>query len=172
VDPNLRARLKAARAAGLAPPDLIRKAEPGAVFAVTDDAVDFPAQRIEGTGARKPHETRRVIILQARRLCIASSIKTIVIVPCSASHQGDVGDWDLELPHGEDGFDAPRVVAYVSLAQPVLKSDLRKHEGQISADTLIRLQQVLALNTAIVGSAMDDVRGPPRATRGSPDNSK
>jgi len=148
--PDLRAKIeRAKKAAGLAPKEIIAAAKPGAVFAVKDDVIALPEERIEGSGVRTLHETRRAIV--------------VLVVPCSASAKGPVASCDLEIPQGEPGFDAPRVVAFASLIQPVLKADLDKHYGQISDETLLKLQTVIAVNLDLVQSST--VALPARAAR-------
>jgi mRNA-degrading endonuclease toxin of MazEF toxin-antitoxin module len=162
--PDLRAKIeRAKKAAGLAPKEIIEAAKPGAVFAVKDDVIALPEERIEGSGVRTLHETRRAIVVQTMPQCRAARPLTLLVVPCSASAKGPVASCDLEIPQGEPGFDAPRVVAFASLIQPVLKADLDKHYGQISDETLLKLQTVIAVNLDLVQSST--VALPARAAR-------
>ena len=90
---------------------------------------------------------------------------------------------DVSLPKGEDGFDADHVVAYTSLMQPILKSDLIAYKGTISAETLVQIRSKLAQllelrpSSAIVvppptarqladdgssGASIDEIEDPPR----------
>lgn len=145
---------------GLAPTSLIAKATPGAVYVVQDAAIAFPTERIPDSGRRTEHVTRRAIVVQAATHCRTSSPKTILVVPCSCS--GAAGPCDMPLPDGEPGFDAPGVVAYASLVQPILKSELVDHRGQLSSDTLLKLQRLLLENLGVVQSESLDL--PHRAT--------
>jgi len=152
------AKAEAARKQGLAPPALIQEACPGAVFAVNDQAIVLPEERISGN--RTIHATRRVIIVQARRLINSLRPCTIAVVPCSASQQRAAGTWDLLLEQDEQGFDAPNVVAYVSLLQPILKSDLVKCYGFIRETTLFTIQRMIAENLGMIPSSRINL--PPR----------
>ena len=119
---------------------------------MNDRSINFPKERLPSAGPRDYHGTRRVIIVQAQVYCRAASPITLVVVPCSAS-SSEVGPCDMVLPDGENGFTEPKVVAYVSLMQPVLKSDLDKHCGQLRPDTLDDLQR-LVMKTLELGSIM------------------
>lgn len=110
------------------------KAEPGAVFAVKDDLIVFPEERLPGAGPPTEHVTRRVILVQALPLIRSASLKTVLIVPCSAS--STVGASDVSIPDGESGFDAKNVVAFTSLVQPILKSDLGSFKAVVGDKTL------------------------------------
>lgn len=129
---------------GLAAPEVSRRFAPGLVVAVADAAVQLPADRLPGAGPRTSHETRRAIVVQVREWAVSRSPVTLLVVPCSASHRGEVGPWDVPLPDGTPGFDAPRVVAYASLVQPMLKSEVTTVYGEVGADILADLQAVLA----------------------------
>ncbi len=162
------AKISAARqAAGLAPKNLISHAKPGAVFSIKDSTIVFPEDRREGSGVRALHATRRAIIVQCAAQARALSPRTLLVVPCSASQRGVCGHHDLEIPAGEPGFNADQVVAYASLVQPVLKADLDVYHGQISDQTLQKLQSVLAVNLGLIQATslalpprMDEVPAP------------
>jgi hypothetical protein len=61
-------------------------------------------------------------------------------IPCSSSGTGAASPWDFLIPEGENGFDKPRVIAYVSLVQPILKTDLNQYVDQVSKETLAELR--------------------------------
>lgn len=122
---------------GLAQKDLLKHMRPGAVFTVKDELVVFPNERLEGAGPRTKHPTRRVILMSCERACVSASVKTVLVVPCSAS-QSTVGSYDLEVT-GQPGFDADRVVAFASLVQPLLKSDLLAHLGHLEERVAVAL---------------------------------
>lgn len=158
-DPRVYAgKAEAARKQGLAPRELIQQARPGAVFAVNDEAIAFPGERLHGS--RKMHETRRVIIVQDAQLNILRNPNTVSVVPCSASQTGPVGDWEFSIPSGEEAFDAASVIAYLSLLQPVLKSDLVKCYGCLRDVTLLKIQMRIAQNLGLIASS--SVNLPPR----------
>lgn len=158
-DPRAYARkAQAARKLGLALPEVIKDACSGAVFAVKDEAIVFPEERLGGI--RGKHATRRVILIQMPKLVTSARPCTISVVPCSASQGAPAGHWDLLLPSDEQGFDAPNVVAYVSLLQPILKSDLVKCYGFIRETTLLTIQSMIAQNLGLIPSSR--VHVPPR----------
>ncbi len=125
----------------LASKDIIRDARPGAVYAVTDAAIRFPET---DEALRSHHPVRWVILVQSTQLCQAASPRTILVVPCSSSHRGKLGSYDLSVPRGTDGFDAEAVVAYVSLIQHILKADLKQYKGFIGTDFLSDIWRTLA----------------------------
>lgn len=139
----------AVKARGLASSELVRHMAPGAVFIARDPAIQFPESQLEGAGARDLHAGRRVIVVQARELNARQSPKTLLVVPCSAS-SALCGEWDFEIPDGETAFDKPKVVAYASLMQPILKRDLVKFVGNLTDGTLLQLQQIVARNLGFV----------------------
>jgi hypothetical protein len=183
ADPRAYAnKAQAARNIGLAPSEVIKEARPGAVFAVKDDAIVFPEERLGGTRAK--HATRRVILIQLPKLIVAARPCTVSVVPCSASQGAASGNWDLLLPSGEEAFDEPKVVAYASLLQPILKSDLVKCYGHLRDSTLLQIQSMIAANLGFVLPSSvnvqprqfpksDDVSTPPEHAvvhlRGSPE---
>ncbi|WP_437275458.1 hypothetical protein WME90_29975 [Sorangium sp. So ce375] len=148
----------AAKANGLAPASLIAKARPGAVFIVDDKLVVLPDSRKPGV-KRTWHDGRRVIIVQSQQMSRAGIPSTILAVPCSASAKL-AGPWDMLLPNGEEGFDCTGVIAYASLVQPFLKSDLERYVGQLQDDTLIELQRLVLMNLGLVQT--DQVQLPAR----------
>lgn len=131
----------AARASGLAPQNLLNEMAPGAVFSLKDELVVFPSERAHNAGPRTPHATRRVIIVQATEWNRRRVPSTVLVVPCSASTSA--GPADVAIPHSEPGFTAA-AVAFPSLTQPMLKSELATFHGLISTATLARLQAALA----------------------------
>lgn len=147
MPPDLKAL--AAKARGLASSEIVKDMTPGAVFIARDPAIQFPESRLEGAGTRDIHATRRVIVVQARELNARQSPKTLLVVPCSASST-ICGEWDFEIPDGENAFDKPKVVAYASLVQPILKRDLEKFVGNLTDGTLRRLQQIVARNLGLI----------------------
>lgn len=127
------------RSPGPAPKALIQLAEPGAVFSVLDASITFPTDRKATAGARDTKPMRRVVVLQCTMFCQSGQPETLLVVPCSASTSLGVGD--LRIPEGEAGFTGSRVIALTSLVQPILKSDLVKHHGNVSVDTLVELRR-------------------------------
>jgi len=125
----------------LASKDVIRDARPGAVYTVTDAAIRFPAT---DEASRSYHAVRWVILIQSTRLCQAASPRTVLVLPCSSSHRGKLGSYDLSVPRGTDGFDAEAVVAYVSLIQPILKADLKQYQGFVGMEFLSDIWRTLA----------------------------
>ncbi len=146
-------------ATGLATPALARHIRPGAVFAIRDEAVDFPESQLATAGPRTRHPTRRAIVVQAAVWGSSKRPRTVLVVPCSASQSAPTPPWDIQVPGGTPGFDAPNVVAYTSLVQPVLKSDLEAYYGDVDLVFLgslrARLAQVLDL-IEIDDDAVDD----------------
>lgn len=71
--------------------------------------------------------------------------RSILVVPCSASHSGVVALWDFRIPDTEPAFSKPGVVAYPSLVQPILKSRLLVHAGDLSPESLVELQALLTM---------------------------
>jgi len=148
---------RAAAAQGMAPRALIQQAKPGAIFTVVDKAIAFPNERLPGAGARLLHSVRPVVVMMARLRCTSSQPNTLLVVPCSSSHKGMVGDWDLAVPSSERAFRNHPTVAYASLVQPILKSELDERWGDVSPEFLVALQRVLASNMALVGAIPEDV---------------
>ena len=136
------AKAAAAKARGLAPLKTVNLMLPGAVFNVPDLRVVLPEARVPGRGARTVHPTRPVILVSPTSHLRSGTLLTLLVVPCSASHKGVCPD-DFEIPANESAFDQPRVVAYVSLVQPMLKSDLGTHAGQLSVEALAGLLAAL-----------------------------
>ena len=125
---------------GLADPKLARRIRPGAVFTVTDAAIDFPAERLPSAGARSMHDVRFVVVVQSAVWGPTKAPITVLVVPCSASSRDRAWAWDVNIPDGTPGFDKPRVVAYTSQVQPILKSDVVEHRGDVDPDTLRELR--------------------------------
>ncbi len=130
------------------------------MFAIRDEAIEFPEGRLESAGARTSHTTRRAIVVQAAVWGNTKRPRTVLVVPCSASQSPPVPPWDIQVPTGTPGFDAPLVVAYTSLVQPVLKADLVKCYGDVDLSFLgllrERLAQVLDLIEAGDDQLADD----------------
>ncbi len=59
----------------------------------------------------------------------------------------------------ESGFEAP-TVAYASLAQPILKSELKAHRGNLPPKLLVALQGIVLSNMGIAASAPADITAP------------
>ena len=146
------------RVRGLAPKNVIREAEPGALFEVDGDAFSFPEEQVSGN--RTAHDFRRAIVLSCRAQCMTMSPKSITVIPCTASHRGACSPFDFEIPDDEPSFTAPRVVALVHLAQPILKSRLHKHLGDLRPETFARLLAVVARNFGMTSAPTGSL--PPR----------
>jgi mRNA-degrading endonuclease toxin of MazEF toxin-antitoxin module len=119
------------------------------VFSVIDGAIEFPDSHQQGAGARTEHGSRRCIVVQTAIWGNSTRPTTVLVVPCSASQRGPAAPWDFQIPSGADAFDRDHVIAFTSLVQPVLKSDLLAHHGDLDPRTLLdfrlRLAQVLDL---------------------------
>lgn len=113
-----------------------RTFERGDVVVVEDVAVDFPTERLRASGARASHPGRYVVIVQGSAMNDDDRVKTLSVVPCSASFRGGVPAEDFEIPADEPAFTKARVVAYASLLQAVLKSDVKARMGQLRPATL------------------------------------
>jgi mRNA-degrading endonuclease toxin of MazEF toxin-antitoxin module len=110
-----------------------QKVFPGAVYICRDPALRFPETDED---KRTMHDGRRVILLQAGKYNMQGLPPgTALVVPCSASHTGQVGPFDMEIPEGTSGF-TKRAVAYTSLVQPVRKSDLSDYCGNVPVPIL------------------------------------
>jgi hypothetical protein len=66
----------------------------------------------------------------------------------------------MAIPDGEQGFTDSNVVAYLSLAQPILKSDLKDFCGCLSDETLLKLQGVILRNLGLVQAVNVDLPNP------------
>lgn len=151
---------EAARAQGLAPAHLMPKMKPGAVFVVPDKVIGLPESRIPGAAKRDLHDVRPVIIVQAVRRNKPRELKTVLVVPCSASRSG-AATGDVDIPdEAMSGFWKERVVAYTTLLQPVLKGELLEHRGDVSAGTLEALQVAIMQNLGLEQDEKTDL--PPR----------
>ena len=112
------------------------RAAPGAVYIVDDSAVRYPDHL-----DRVPHTTgRRVIVVQSQVYSKGFKPSSILVVPCSTSHKGEVGGYDYEIPATETAFTGERVVAYTTLVMPVSKRMFRSYVGKVTDDTLFELQ--------------------------------
>ena len=142
---------------GLAPPALAKFIVPGAVFGVRDASVDLPESRLAKAGPRNLHATRPAIVVQAAVWGNSKRPKTVLVVPCSASQVPPVPPWELQVPQGTPGFDAPNVVAFTSLLQPVLKADLTQYYGNVGPAFLEALRDRLAQVLEMIEVPDDDV---------------
>lgn len=110
----------------------------GEVYLVDDKCLTYPDQR-----ARKPHETdRRVIVLQDESASAYGNLKTLLVAPCSATW----GPGPFDLDFGEvlpNGFTKSPTV-FVSLVQPILKTDLWRREGTLLPEELDPLMDLVA----------------------------
>lgn len=149
------AKEEAARA-GLAPVELIRMAHPGAVFEVTDAAIDFPESRLDGAGRREKHPYRFAIVVQDVSHCLNPKLKTVLVIPCSASSELKLPTVDLMLTD-EPAFSKAQSVAYVSLMQPILKSDLKKGRGDVRPETLVDLLRRVQSLIGVASSAHEQI---------------
>ncbi len=149
---------KARIAMGLNTPELMRKVHPGAVFTVVDKAIAFPRDQLPQAGERSYHAERYVVVLQAGLLNTTTDPCTVLVVPCSASSRA-VGAADYAVPSDEPAFPKP-TVAYASLLQPVLKSELVEHIGDLSADCLLKLYRVVARNVGLSGQGTVSAQTP------------
>jgi mRNA-degrading endonuclease toxin of MazEF toxin-antitoxin module len=136
------------RQLGLAPVALQALAKPGAVFVIDlmttgGQIIRFPEGELKQS--QTEHETRRVIVVQNTLHSQRADPRSILVVPCSGSHVGPVPSWDLQIPDDEPAFSKKGVVAYPSLVQPILKSRLLTHMGDLSPECLIELQARLAM---------------------------
>lgn len=141
----------AARNVGLASPDLAPFILPGAIFHAEDKAVAFVTDRIPGASIRTPHERRPVIVLQSKEHCQNRRLKTVQIVPCSSSHRTwPPESWNFPVPANERAFTKPRVVALLGQAQPILKSELIEHLGDLDPETLFNLWRAMCANSGML----------------------
>lgn len=132
-----------AKASGLPADMLLSLARPGAVYLVENEKIVFPEAALNPNPAPEK-DLRFAIVVQAMRFANTPMPKTVLIVPCTASHRGAASQWNFQIPPGESAFTAPNVVAYASLMQPVLKRALVKHLGNLTEDTLVALQVKIA----------------------------
>lgn len=147
------APVDASRNIGLAPLSMRQHIRPGAVFWVDDHDVQLVETRIEGH-RRTFHDARPVIVLQALEHCQNARIKTLLVVPCSASFREPVPSWALKIEEMPPFTKSP-IVALVSQAQPILKSELVTFMGHLSDSTLDSLWLVFHFNTSsLPGSAV------------------
>jgi len=113
----------------------------GDVYVVDDRALNLPSAL-----TRTMHESRHVIVVQSERFTNLPQQKTVMVVPCSKSY--GIGPFDCEF-EDENGF-APGVVkVFVSLIQPLLKTDLGKRKGSITTQSLLGLRSQLLLGLGI-----------------------
>ncbi len=113
--------------------------EPETPGRLAESVVAFPALRLPGAGPRADHDYR-VIVLTPSALCDDDELNTVHVVPCSTSARGLCSPHDLEIAATEFGFSKANR-AYVSIIQPVLKSDLTAsgRTGMVSGETLRNL---------------------------------
>jgi mRNA-degrading endonuclease toxin of MazEF toxin-antitoxin module len=152
------ARERAAKK-GLAPAQVINKAVPGAVYIADDDAIRIPDEEVPGAPPRTMHETRRVVIVQARAFCAAERPRSVLVVPCTSS-QAAAARYDFDIPSDEEAFTKAGIVAQTSLVQPILKSRLVTCVGQLRPETLAELQKRVLL---VLGIEPQVAGLPPRA---------
>lgn len=152
----MRATRPGAGGSGLASPALARQIRFGAIFEVSDAAIEFPEARIAGAGKRALHPLRRCVVAQTRLWGASKRPPTLLVVPCSASQKA-VSPWDLRLTDDLDAFSATDVVAFTSLVQPILKSDLAKHLGELDPRTLLLFKTKLAQVLDLAEIPDDDV---------------
>lgn len=126
------------RVSGLANKALVPLMMPGAVFRLTVERTVFPESRLPTAGPPTIHHGRRVVLVAPRFTLHTATIKTLLVVPCSAS-ETELRPYDLRIPDGEPGFDRTGVIAYASLLQPLLKGDLGDCTGQLTGGTLADL---------------------------------
>lgn len=122
------------------------RVRPGAVYLILDEVINWPKAR----DAQRGHTQRFVIVLQDQELCLPDrGPQTVMVIPCSSSGSGGAAPWDFLIPDGESGFDKTHVIAYVSLVQPILKTDLNQYLGQVSKATVeeikVRAQWLMAI---------------------------
>lgn len=129
------------RVGGQAPPEVAPHVLAGAVFVVDDAVIQLPESRLPGGMARRTHETRRVVILSPSLWCQDGTLTVVQVAPCSGHPPATPAHpLDLQLATADEpGFTlAARI--YVSLAQPILKSDLREPPlGTVREETLAAL---------------------------------
>lgn len=111
-------------------PEILLRLKQGSVWIAGDqDAIAFPEERLPSAGARHRHPTRRVILVQQDGMSRRSSVRTVLVVPCTTKWDNPM-PWDLALEPDGTLF-TERAVALCRLVQPILKVDLRKHLGQL-----------------------------------------
>lgn len=130
---------------GHAPDKLTGQLQMGAVCIIKDEAIHFPEDRLRPAGTRSLHESRRVILLQRTEICQRDDILTVLVAPCTGSHQGAVPPWSFRIPDDEPGFTKSGVVAMMSILQPVLKRDIIRVEVVLSPATWGRICGCLGL---------------------------
>lgn len=113
--------------------------EPETPGKASERVVGFPDLRLPGAGPRADHDCR-VIVLTPSALCDDDDVNTVHVVPCSTSARGLCSPHDLDVAPTEPGFSKANR-AYVSIIQPVLKSDLTAggRTGVVSGETLRNL---------------------------------
>jgi mRNA-degrading endonuclease toxin of MazEF toxin-antitoxin module len=160
------ARDAANRARGLADKQTVDNMVQGAVFSIADKLVLFPNERQESAGPRSEHRYRPVIVVQSVVWNRRAKPNTVLVVPCSSS--STPGPADVSIPEGEPAFSAASV-AYTCLAQPILKSDLGKYHGMVSAPLLNALRESIASLFGIAQTPLfaKDVSAKPSATAAS-----
>lgn len=101
---------------------------PAAVVRVKDRKLNFPHNLV----GRKIHESRMAIVLSNDTICALSSDPLIVVVPMT--HRTDVQlQTDVVIKRSaENGLDSDSL-AELHLIQPLLKDDVLKRVGMLSA---------------------------------------
>lgn len=107
----------------------------GSVCRVLDRAIPVPTSLRATAGERSYHPERWAIVVQADPFCANRRIPVVTDVPCSTKIRGQ-GPCDYLIPSGENGFIREPVVALVSLAQPILKTDILEVCGTLRDTTL------------------------------------
>jgi mRNA-degrading endonuclease toxin of MazEF toxin-antitoxin module len=144
TDFEAKKRMKEALAErGLAVPEILHRLKTGSVVLVNDSAISLPEGRLPKAGPRTMHEKRRAIVVQRKMWINAAEPPTLLVVPCSASAD-KVLPCDLQIPDDEPHFTKEKIVAFVSLIQPVLKSDVTSVVGDLCDGTRIELLKKLA----------------------------
>ena len=90
-------------------------------------------------------------MVQPDHVCRDDQMVALLVVPCSASHEGPVSMYDYEIPAEERGFTKTPVVALVSLAQPILKSDIQEVHGILQPSSLGALMAIFSRNLGLPG---------------------
>jgi hypothetical protein len=129
VNDALRRRAAKLRAAGV-----VEGIEQGAVYQVKDAEVRLP-----GGERRRPKPFRRVVIMQANSPNQDPSHPTVLVVPCSSSVPP--GKFDTEFENHPNGFTCEEPTVFLSLVQPMLKSELGKREGKLERQDFEKLRE-------------------------------
>ena len=96
-----------------------------------DDAINLPESKL--AQSRSWHPERWVVVVASAEACADDDLATVQVVPCSGSFRLPVHAFDLLITHGGSAF-TKECVAYVTLAQPILKSDIGAHRGTVTTE--------------------------------------